>query len=194
MDELAPVVHRRTTAIDWAALSRAQSEHLAVRFTEHANLSATLLKGTRHAPFESFVAGELQVAAPISTRVHRQSGVTWLWQGPQEWLLLSDEIDSRTLAAQFAAKLSGLTATALDVSDRTLVLEISGHGARALLAKGTSLDLSQLEANGCCRTRFTGLHASLFKLSGSQDYGLIVDRALSVYLHSWLKAVLDFSG
>ena len=66
--------------------------------------------------------------------------------------------------------------------------------ARALLAKGTSLDLSQLEASGCCRTRFAGSQASLFAPSGSQNYGLIVDRALSVHVHAWFEAVLAASS
>lgn len=188
MHELAPIEFRRSRAIDWAALSQD-----AVRFTSHENLSATLLKASRHAALESLVARQLQVNAPIAVRAHRQGRITWLWQGPHEWLLLSDEMDGPSLAAHLGEKLRGITAAAIDVSDRILTLEISGPAAAALICKATSLDLAQLGPPGCCRTRFAGLHASLFRLSGSQDYGLIVDRALSVYLHSWLQSVLASS-
>jgi heterotetrameric sarcosine oxidase gamma subunit len=199
MDELAPIAHRRSAAIDWSSLRGCahggigRSTQANPRFTAHTALSATLLKASRHAALETLVARELQVPAPISLRVHRRDGITWLWQGPHEWLLLGDEPDGPSLAARFAAKLAGLTAAAIDVSDRTLVLEIEGSEAPDLIAKATSLDLSQLESRGCCRTRFAGLHASLFRLDASQSFGLVVDRALSIYLHSWLETVLTGS-
>ena len=204
MDELAPIVHRQSTVIDWPALSRvvgggissqAAAGHMQadLHFAAHTGLGATLLKASRHASLETFVARELRSSLPMVARACRQNGLTWLWQGPHEWLLLSDELDGPSLAARFAAKLSGLTAAAIDVSDRTLVLEISGAAAQSVISRATSMDLSQLEAAGCCRTRFAGLHVSLFKLDRAPSYGLVVDQALSVHLHSWLESVLTSS-
>lgn len=182
MHELAPVPHRRSLAIDWAAMNDASTS-----FAAHEDIGAMLLKGGRHRDFAAFVARELRVSPPESSRVHLQGDVTWLWQGPREWLLLSNSISGESLAARVGAKLGGLTAAALDVSDRIIILEITGPGARAVISKGTSLDLLQLMPRSCCRTRFAGLHATLFRLDDSETYGLIVDRTASVHLNTWLR-------
>lgn len=185
MHELAPIPFRRSLDIDWGGLGNA-----SLRLAADDGLGAMLLKGGRFCEFESFVARELLPTAPEPARVHRQGDVTWLWQGPREWLLVSESLDGRALAERCATKIGSLTAAAIDVSDRLLVLELSGPEALALVTKGTSLDPALLSPRACCRTRFAGLHATLFRPADAPTYGLIVDRATRVHLHAWLRKVL----
>jgi heterotetrameric sarcosine oxidase gamma subunit len=185
MHELAPITYRRSLDFDWTGLGNA-----SVSLTPHEPKAAVVIKGSRRGDFASFVERELQAPASSSIRAHQRDDLIWLWQGPYEWLLISAAQEGAALAARFTQKLTGLTAAALDVTDRTGLLEISGPAAAALLARGTSLDLQSFVSGTCCRTRFANLPATIFMLGDPQAYGLAFDRASRVHLYTWLSRIM----
>lgn len=68
-------------------------------------------------------------------------GTSFLWMGPDEWMLVTgagDAAERRTAAQQ---ALAGRHHQLVDVSDYYTMLEIAGESARSLLMKLTTLDL-----------------------------------------------------
>ncbi len=64
-----------------------------------------------------------------------------IWLGPDEWLLIAEDVDQETMAAELEAALETTPHSLVDVSHRQVGLDVRGaHAARALSA-GCPLDL-----------------------------------------------------
>ena len=70
-----------------------------------------------------------------------------IWLAPNEWLLVTPPDDAVSLQARLRAAFGNLFATATDVSSGYATLEIAGSQARALLARGCSVDRSARSAS-----------------------------------------------
>lgn len=84
----------------------------------------------------------LGLGLPFDPLTSSSSGTTsFLWMGPDEWMLLtaSHEAAERTAAAR--AALAGLHHQLVDVSDYYTIIEVAGARAREALMKLTILDL-----------------------------------------------------
>ena len=179
MLELATIPYQRALVADWSALGNAS---LSIR--ERRGSGAAVLKVGRR------VALPLDSALPAPNTWRQSGDAQWLWQGPREWLAISDSVDSKTMIAQTSPLTSGITATMVDVADRVLGLEVTGTNAAPLLASGTSLDPRRLAPGACCRTRFAALAVTIVIASTDGSFTLIADRASGVYLYSWLQRAI----
>jgi heterotetrameric sarcosine oxidase gamma subunit len=96
-------------------------------------------------------------------------------------------IDAGELRASAARACGTRVASAVDVSDAMVVLELEGAGARPLLARGTGIDLSRerFAPGQCARTRLAQL-AVLLRPRTDDVIELIVDRGPSAWLCEWL--------
>lgn len=78
------------------------------------------------------------------------------WQAlhlsPDEWLLVGPEEEGGTLAARL--DLCPVPLSLVDISDRSLALEIEGAASLDLLSGGCPLDLEPLADGTCTRTLF----------------------------------------
>lgn len=101
------------------------------------------------------VGAALKLDLP-STMLRSAAAGDWhaLHLAPDEWLLIGDEVCGPKLTA--AAETIPFPLSLVDVSDRTLGLEIAGAAATTLLAAGCPLDLADAAfPNGACtRTIF----------------------------------------
>lgn len=175
MHELATVPFAPSRDTDWRACS-----HAALQITERAPKSAVLLKAGRGADVPA------SLGVPEANQWTLNGDTQLLWQGPREWLLLSDSAPASVLVERTKRLVGPITAAVVDVTDRTLRLDIRGLTAADVLAKGTSLDAALLVSGACCRTRFANLQATVLRSEASSDFTLITDRATAVYLHAWL--------
>jgi sarcosine oxidase subunit gamma len=119
-----------------------------------------------------------------------------LWTAPDGWLLTSQRLNGPSLRELAGAAAGERTAAAIDVSDALVALELSGTRARAVLARGTGIDLSS-DAFGpgqCIRTRLAQLAVILRPCTGD-SIELIVDRSPAAWLCEWLvDAAQTFRG
>ncbi|MDQ0510360.1 sarcosine oxidase subunit gamma [Ancylobacter amanitiformis] len=89
-------------------------------------------------------AGEaFGVALPReANRRHTADGRHALWLGPDEWMLLAPGADPAPLFAAIEAATAGLPHALVDVSARSVTIEVAGPKAAYVLNQGNPLDLS----------------------------------------------------
>ena len=106
-----------------------------------------------------------------------------LWLGPDEWLVTADDSQREKLLLQ---------PHAVDLSASRAVLELSGADARAILAKGCTLDLraAAFRAPQCAQTLLAKAQV-LLQAMGEQTadrpaFRIFVRISFSPYLAEWL--------
>lgn len=180
MAELATIPFARSLPNEWRVFSGSRL-NLSVRTPS----SVVLVKLGRRVD-SSRVAEKLGVVLPTANQCITQQQCLWLWQGPREWLVLGETGE----AAHLTEHLNNITADAValvvEVTDRTLHLQITGSQAMELLAKGISLDTSLVSSGSCCRTRLANMHCTIARTGAGEGFELIADQAYGVYLHTWL--------
>ena len=112
--------------------------------------------------------------------------IVW-WLTPESWLLVSSQRDGAGLTAAARGACGTRVASATDVSDSLVGLEIAGGAARELLRRGTGVDFSaeSLIPGQCTRTRFAQLPV-LLRPVAAERFELLVDRGPAEWLCSWL--------
>ncbi|MUZ74495.1 sarcosine oxidase subunit gamma [Agrobacterium vitis] len=97
--------------------------------------------------------------------------------GPGQWLVVKDE---ETSTAELAAMVSEIhpEAFAVDQSHGRVRLEIDGSAARAVLAKGTAVDLDGMELGGSATTLMGHISVHITR-TGQNRFELIVLRGFA---------------
>jgi sarcosine oxidase subunit gamma len=114
---------------------------------------------------------------------------------PGDWLLVADNLPAANLQEQLQNDASAAGRTAVDVTHAYGILEVSGHAARDVLAKGCGLDLhpDRFARGSCTRTRLAKI-AVVIDCQDEHRFDLYVARSYSAYLQSWLQdAAVEFS-
>jgi sarcosine oxidase subunit gamma len=127
-------------------------------------------------------------------RSNLANGRVALWLGPDEHLLLGSAGDTRILAAELAAALTGIAHSLVDVSQRQIALRVSGPYASAILNAGCPLDLdiAEFPTGMCARTLFGKADIVLWR-TGADEFHLEVWRSFSDYVLGCLQeAAQDF--
>lgn len=168
-------------------------EHLGVTVTPVAHGGLLNLRGRGgEAGFRDAVAGVLGAAPPVEPgTTARGRGVTLFWLGPDEWLAVADPGEALTREA-LAARLEGVHAAVTEVGDGHTWMELTGHQARDLLARGCPLDLhpEAFPAGRCAQTRLAQASVLLHAVE-TDRLRVQVRRSMARYLWSWLAASVE---
>jgi sarcosine oxidase, subunit gamma len=84
------------------------------------------------------VFGAIPPLEPL--RSHTEGLRSALWLGPDEWLLIAEDLE-RSLDAALEAALAPIPHALIDVSHRQDAIDVSGPGAGRLINAGVALDL-----------------------------------------------------
>ena len=127
----------------------------------------------------------------VACRSASAGAVSALWQGPDEWLLLTPEANGPMLASSLAATLGGLPHSLVDVGHRQVGLLLDGPHAADLLNAGCplDLDLSTFPVGMCTRTIFAKAEIVLWR-TGPESWRVEVWRSFAAYL----RGLLDEAG
>ena len=108
---------------------------------------------------------------------------------PDELLIMLQADAAAHAVEKFGAKLGAEHHLAVDVSALRVMYEISGAGAREVLAKGTPADVSPeaLPEGVFCRSRVGQLQAAFWS-AGDDAFRIICRRSEAEYLKDWLTA------
>lgn len=107
-------------------------------------------------------------------------GLTALWLGPDEWLVVSHGADAG-LPARAAAAFAGRDHVPVDVGDARTVIRVAGRHAGAVLARTCPLDFagSAMAPGRCARSVFARTAALIHVLPEAAGHGSRYD----VYVH-----------
>ncbi|MHA0289163.1 sarcosine oxidase subunit gamma [Mycobacterium sp. C3-094] len=120
-----------------------------------------------------------------------------IWLGPQEWLAVSSTRDGEQMEAALRDATAAHGVAGVDVSAQRTSMRLRGAHARAVLAKGCSLDLHpRVFGPGDAAQTMLG-HAGVVLMPMSDDgtdYRVIVRSSFARYLADWLiDAAEEFS-
>ncbi|WP_203336769.1 sarcosine oxidase subunit gamma [Nocardioides limicola] len=109
-----------------------------------------------------------------------------IWQGPDEWLVVSEESPD-TLVPALAASVLDAHAAVVDVSANRTVLEVQGAAARAVLQKGCPLDLHPraFGPGKAVTTTLARVPVLLWQV-GPHGYRLLPRSSFADYVARWL--------
>ena len=113
--------------------------------------------------------------------------VVALWMAPDEWWVVasSDSVQAPSLAASLAKLKAGVT----EIGESRTCIRVAGPKARALLAKGCTLDLheSVFQTGRCARSLIGKVPVALHQVSDEPAYDLYVLRSYAEFLWLWLE-------
>ncbi len=155
------------------------------RFRGHVNLR---FDGADTA-LASALEGALGFALPAKPNTSAVAGgVTALWLGPDEWLVVTAEGREARVAAALRQALAGAGAVT-EVGDARTVIALAGPRAREVLMKGCSLDLhaSVFTPGRCAQSAVARAQAILHLVDKRPEFELYVQRSFAEYLWRWLE-------
>lgn len=111
-----------------------------------------------------------------------------LWLGPDEWLLLAPDGDAPTLTADAARAVGDRAASIVDVSHRTVAIEVRGPRAGDTLNAFCALDLNPraFPTGMCTRTVFGKSEIVLWRTDGD-TFRIDVARSFVPYVLDCLE-------
>ena len=143
----------------------------------------------------STVEQALRLAWPKETGACLSGRADVICTGPTDWLVIAPDPDGAELLLLLDEAFMGSPFRATNVSQALSRIEIDGPDARALLAKGCSLDLhpSRFPPGRCARTRFAGMPV-IVRCIQQFAFECIVTSSYADYLRAWLTdAATEFS-
>ncbi|MFW0795834.1 sarcosine oxidase subunit gamma family protein [Gordonia sp. CPCC 205515] len=156
-------------------------------------------------PFVTMVDLWVDPAGPAGTSAAAVLGITALpttpgtvvegsessviWFGPEEFLVTGAGLDGESLETRLREAISEQGGAAVDVSAQRTVVRLRGEHARAILAKGCSLDLHpSVFTLGSATQTMLGLAGVVLipVTDDGTDYRIIVRSSFAGYLADWL--------
>ena len=147
----------------------------------------------RGRPLKKFLDGvrkPLGLSLPKTpNRTVSAKGLTALWLGPDEWLVIGPPGSEGGIAEGLRTSLKGQHAAITDVTEGRTVIGLAGRNARDVLMKGCPLDLHgrQFKPGDCAQSALAKTVIILHQTSDAPAYDIYVERSLADYLWSWLE-------
>lgn len=172
-----------------------------VRLAERLDVGKIVLRGDpSDRAFLAATGRALDIVLPTEAGTSAQKETTGaLWIGPDEWLITCPKAHLASLVGTLREALARVHAAVTDVSDGRAVLRVAGPSARALLAKGTPLDLHPraFKVGSCAGTGLAKasvlLHLVAEEPQDGPAFDVYVGRSFGRYLFAWLEdAGLEF--
>lgn len=141
------------------------------------------------AGFKKALKAVTGMAVPAQRKVAFAGGRTLAWMSPDELILVCDYAESAAMVDALTEAMGDAHHMAVDVSDARAVFEVTGAGARELIAKGAPVDMSPdaLGVGEIRRSRLGQVAAAVW-VEESGALRLVCFRSLGQYVFDWLKA------
>ena len=182
---------RESALVGFYAASRTAPDDPGVRLEEKPFLGHVNLRGNPDdRSFLSSVRDTLGFDLPVEANTFaRASGVTAIWLGPDEWLIVKPVDGQSQTVASLRDALGETHAAVTDVTGGQTVLNLSGRHARDVLGKGCSLDLHPraFGPRQCAQSNLAKAAITLLQIDDAPSYDVIVRRSFAVYLAQWIE-------
>jgi sarcosine oxidase subunit gamma len=168
-----------------------------VALREIPHLAQILLRGDPgDAAFAAGGRAALGFDLPVAANtVASAEGISALWLGPDEWLVVGPPDSEDDLAARLNGALRGRHVSVVDVTANRTVLELSGPSAREVLEKACSLDLRPraFQPGHCAQTTIART-VGILELTPGGAWRIYVRGSFAVYLADWLLDAMTEYG
>jgi sarcosine oxidase, subunit gamma len=184
---------RRSPLAHKSLAARAMESHpdAGVRLGESPHRCQIGLRGNPADPaFASAAAGVVGCELPATpNRAAAGNGLTALWLGPDEWLIVGAPGREAMLASALRQALAGQHVAVVDVSEARTVIVASGPRIRDALQKGTPLDLHPrvFQPGHCAQTGLSKANVIIHQLDDTPRYDIYVANSFADYLWNWLE-------
>ncbi len=185
---------------DISTLRRSPLHDLTARMRDGAVTGARAVRLSER-PFWAMVNLRVRPGSPAADHVERalgaplpaavgatahHDGVTALWLGPDEWLLVS-QTDPDALVDALRPTATADHAQVVDVSANRTVLQLDGPGAREVLEKGCPADLHPraLADGSAVTTTLARVPVLVWKVD-AQQFRVLVRPSFAAYVALWL--------
>ena len=186
---------RESPLTAWPAEASGQSSvQIGERpFQGHVNLRGD----AGDAVFLKAVEGVLGCSLPLAPNtVVDNAGLTVLWLGPDEWLIITPPNGESAIVESLEAALGDMFSSVTDTTGGQTVIRLSGPSARDLLAKGCPLDLHPrvFGPGRCAQTLVAKAMATIIHVDDAPTFDLVIRRSFADYLRAWLQDAAMESG
>ncbi|WP_084350968.1 sarcosine oxidase subunit gamma [Millisia brevis] len=119
--------------------------------------------------------------------VRRDGDTLVAWLGPQEWLVVREDIAPWIAEAELVAAI-GDAGAVVDTSGQRTILEISGPAARTVLMMGSSIDLHPdvFGSDRVVQTDLARANVILYRTADPDTFRVLVRASFARYLADWL--------
>ncbi len=163
------------------------------RLRQLPRLAVVNLRVQPGGPAARRIEAALGTALPLANTTATAGGRYVLWLGPDEWLIVGAPGTEREIEPLVREALGGGGGSVVDLSANWTCLELSGTGARDVLATAVSLDLHPREfpVGRCAQTLLAKAPIVLWHPDDSSTYRIVVRPSLARYVTDWLRDVTD---
>jgi heterotetrameric sarcosine oxidase gamma subunit len=140
------------------------------------------------------IAQRFGASLPAAGKSAAGKGVTFHWCGAEQWYAIADGLKEGALYHDLKETLSGL-ASVSDQSHGRVIIRVAGPRARAVLAKGTPVDLyaSVFAIGDSAVTQMAHVGVHLTRI-GDDAFELSVFRGFSANFWDWLTTMSEEFG
>ncbi len=124
---------------------------------------------------------------PLTPHLAEGNGASFLWAGPERWLVVAPARAPDELVVSLHACADGLAAVC-DQSDGRVLLRVSGRFARDTLAKGIPVDLhpSAFAPGSTAITIAAYIGCQIWQIDDTPTYDIAVPRSFAASFRRWL--------
>ena len=154
--------------------------------TEISFVQITARKG-QLAALKTRVQERYGLALPDQPRVVSGNGLSLVWAGPDQWVMIAPAPDTRDLEFELRDALGAL-ASIVDQSSGRTVIRVSGEKARDVFAKGLPLDLHPraFQPGDAAITHISHIGAMFWQIDDVPTYEVAVFRSFTESFADWL--------
>ncbi len=126
-----------------------------------------------------------------SLSVSNNENTRILWNGPKNWLLISNKIE---LIKEIKENFDHMNFAVTDLSHSKAIIEIEGDKAKEVLKKGCPFNFNELNKNNCVNSIFNGIAVSIDMINDNPcKIKILTLRSFGESLyHSITDACLEF--
>ncbi len=135
------------------------------------------------------------IELPGTPRAVSNKGLTAVWAGPGQWLLVASAAGGRDLERELRQPLEGLAAVA-DQTDSRAMVKVSGPNARDVLAKGVPIDLHPraFKSGDAAITHASHIGVTLWRPEGEDAFVLTCASSYAGSFWHWLSDSSQATG
>lgn len=167
----------------------ASASEAATSLSEMPKVSMINLRGpAADTAFQADVAAIIGMPLALSpNRFTARKDRQCIWQGPDEWLVVTVPGDGTHLAKELDEALAGYHHAVTDVSGNRLALRLAGSHAIDLLSMGCGLDFADhvFPTGACAQTVFAKLPITILRVDDAPSFEIHVRRSFVHFLKEW---------